>query len=61
VLRLETEEVVVGIELYTSSGQLVPLQWSRSKEIDVKAVPVGAYVLRVITEKGAWSSPLIKH
>lgn len=60
VLRLNTDETVKEIAIYSTSGQLTLLKKGLRQTLDVSGLIAGEYLIVIETENGVWSSPFIK-
>ncbi len=58
-LHIKTTEELKSIELYNTNGQLI-LKTQKTSNISVSQLPKGIYIIKINTEKGVFSSKIIK-
>jgi hypothetical protein len=60
VVYIKSEETISRMEIFNLQGQLVKLVNADLRKINVSDLPVGAYILRLTTDKGVVTHPIIK-
>lgn len=60
ILNINTEQVIMLIEVIDLQGRTVLQQQGNNRTIDLQALPAGIYTLRIHTEAGAVSMRIVK-
>ncbi|MFP3832234.1 DUF5074 domain-containing protein [Chryseobacterium sp. SIMBA_028] len=60
ILYIKTQEKVINVAIYDTSGKLVNTQFSNG-QVNVSMLPKGMYMLKAVTDKAVYQQKLIKN